>query len=131
MKKSRDVPLLIIGTITLLSACGKEEQVMQNLYANRHECQQDWGDDPRDCNYSGGGGYGGGGGYSGPRYIWDHKTGRPYAVDADGSTRALRNAAVMQGTPGQAVKGRAMLVRHSTVTRGGFGFSSRGFSSGG
>lgn len=125
MKKSNKVPLLMIGTVSVLGGCGfysnKPVEVSQNVYANQSDCRSDWGYDDRDCRYTGQGG-----GYLGPRYYWDHSTGRPYAIDPDGQTRALPQSTVSRAAPSKATN-----VIRSSVSRGGFGSFARGFSGGG
>lgn len=135
MKKSNRVPLLLIGTGALLVGYAvtsdDKRDLQQNTYASREDCRKDWGDDERDCRPegsggSGGGGGGGGGRYVGPRYYWDHNTGYPYAVDADGSTRRLPNSYLTRGAPSTAQG-----ITRVSVSRGGFGSTGRGFSGGG
>lgn len=84
MKRSRKVPLLVIGTLTL-AGCDNpnsasfmtdtvQQEVKQEFYTSLEDCQRDWGNDPRDCSPTappasataltsspGGGGSGGGG----------------------------------------------------------------------
>lgn len=120
MKISKEVPLLILGSASLLAFCTTDDDraLTQNTYASLQDCRQDWGNDERNCQYSGGGNY------VGPRYYWDHETRRPYAVDPDGSTRALPNSY-------STASSKATRVSHSSITRRGFGSTARGFSGGG
>ncbi len=127
MKKSSQVPLLVIGTVSLLGGCTPYDntpvEVSQNTYASQEDCRKDWGNDDRDCQPSGSGG---GGSYVGPRYYWDHSTGRPYAIDPNGQTRALPNSYLNRATPTNATR-----ITRTSVSRGGFGSSAHGFSGGG
>lgn len=126
MKRSAQVRLWVIGTITILAGCRDHPnhvmQVSQNTYASQEDCQRDWGNDGRNCHASGAGG----GGYLGPRYYWDHSTGMPYAIDSDGRTRPLSNSYLSKGSPSHATS-----VAHASVSRGGFGSTGRGLSLGG
>lgn len=132
MKKSSHVPLFLLGTAGLLIGYAvtsdDKREVQQNFYANREDCQRDWGYDERDCRPTGSSSGGGGssGRYVGPRYYWDHNTGYPYAVDADGSTRRLPNSYLTRGTPSTAQG-----ITRASVSRGGFGLTGRNFSGGG
>jgi hypothetical protein len=143
MKKSRAVPLVLIGTLSLLVGCGNNrDEIMtrQNGYASQEECKKDWGSDARDCNKRSGSS----GGYVGPRYIWSG--GSPMAVEPDGSTRQLSNSYLSKpGASSTAIGSNlspitvgsntsaASVARSSgaTISRGGFGGTARGFSGGG
>lgn len=143
-KRSRAVPLIILGTLSLFSGCDSSEpsEVKQYQYATREDCVADWGQDERDCQPVGSTGHGAspsgsGNGlhYMGPRYYWFHGGGYPMAIDPDGSKRPLTNSFLNR--PG--VQTRAMgFTSHghvnasgTRVSRGGFGGISRGFSIGG
>ena len=144
MKRSRAVPLILLGTLSLLTACGQGEktELKQQNYASREDCLNDWGRDERDCRPARSGI-----GYVGPRYFWHHGGGHPVAVDADGSTRPLPNSYLSRpGTTSRAtgittttsrISGRytsggaRMGGGGGTISRGGFGGTSRGFSGGG
>jgi hypothetical protein len=125
MKKSRQVPLLVIGTVSLLAGCSRfaddPMELTQNAYASREDCRREWGNDDRNCQPSGHGG-----GYVGPRYYWDRTTGYPYAVDSNGQTRVLSNSTLSRGTPAGATN-----ITRTSVSRGGFGSTAHGFSMGG
>ena len=140
MKRSRAVPLIFLGTLTLLGGCGREPEetadVTQHIYTSREDCLNDWGRDERDCRPAGSGSHV----YLGPRYYWHHGGGYPVAVDPDGSTRPLRNT--FMSRPGAT--SHATGITSSTisvggargggaghVSRGGFGGFARGFSGGG
>jgi hypothetical protein len=57
MKKSRQVPLLVIGTVSLLAGCSRfaddPMELAQNAYASREDCRREWGNDDRNCQPSG------------------------------------------------------------------------------
>jgi hypothetical protein len=146
MKRSKAVPLLMLGTLGLLAGCGsdsREIQTRQNNYRSVEDCRKDWGNDEKDCQRSSSraGGYA----YVGPRYIWNHGAGYPMAVNSDGSQRQLTNSYLSR--PGAASTATSATVSRSTfssntsssgarssgssVSRGGFGSTARGFSGGG
>ncbi len=125
MKRSTTVPLLVIGTLVLAAGCSRDTQeVKQNSYANRADCEKDWGNDPRNCSQ--GTGSHSGGAYFGPRYYWDRSIGHPVAVEPSGETRVLSGSYLNRGVPSTAKSSTT-----SSVSRGGFGSTSHGFSSGG
>ncbi len=144
MKRSRAVPLILLGTLSLLTACGQGEktELKQHSYVSREDCLNDWGRDEQDCRPARSGT-----GYVGPRYFWYHAGGHPVAVDADGSTRALPNSymnrpdatsrAIGTTTATGRVGGRytsggaRMGGGGGTISRGGFGGTSHGISGGG
>jgi len=159
MKKSRAVPLILLGTLSLLTACGPGEQteIKQNNYVSKEDCMSDWGRDERDCtpvNTLSGRGTGTGGtgghGYIGPRFFWYHGGGYPVAVDSDGSTRPLPNSYMSR--PGTTSRSIGTTTSHVSgrysgggtqmggsrsggggghTSRGGFGGTSHGISGGG
>jgi hypothetical protein len=154
MKRSRVIPLVLLGTLVTLAGCGPSPQnvnVRQNAYNSKEDCKKDWGDDDRDCTPRSGNS-----GYYGPRYIYNHGAGVPMAIGQDGSSRPLANsyltkpgavspaigatigqASVMSNSPAYAHAQRAGAVSAkssssgSSVSRGGFGSSARASSSGG
>lgn len=141
LKRSHEVQLLVIGTLAMLGvqyATREKLEVKQNVYASRADCEQDWGNDMRNCSPSennmtghssgSGGGGGHGGGYAGPRYYWDREIGRPVALSADGDTRILSNSYLNRGGSSMA---ESVHVSSISIPRGGFGASGHGFSSGG
>ncbi|MBS0352383.1 MAG: hypothetical protein JSR83_00545 [Proteobacteria bacterium] len=138
MKRSKRIPLLVIGTAGLIAGCdggGDVQELKQDFYAGREACERDWGRDPRNCQEDGGagGGHGSGSGargssstYAGPRYYWDRSAGHPVAVSPSGETRIVSDSYLSRGAPSTA---RGTVV--SSVSRGGFGSSAHGFSAGG
>jgi uncharacterized protein YgiB involved in biofilm formation len=156
MKRSKQISLVLIGTMALtgVAGCGPspEEEIhadlvktTQNHYKTVAECQQDWGTDARDCQPAPAN-HPHGGGFVSPMYIWSHGSGHPYAVYPDGTSRQLPNSYLAKGTPpvsGVKAVTSSMNVpsnsavssvassRGAVVSRGGFGSSARGFSGGG
>lgn len=139
MKRSKKIPLLVIGTAGLLAGCGGDgdvQELKQDFYAGREACEKDWGRDPRNCREEGGSGTGSGGSsgigrgsgatYAGPRYYWDRSAGHPVAVSSSGETRVVSDSYLSRGAPSTA---RGTVV--SSVSRGGFGSTAHGFSAGG
>lgn len=123
MKRSHDIKLVVIGTLSLLGihyATQEKLDVTQNSYANREDCEKDWGKDPQDCRYSGHGIS-----YVGPRYYWDRNIGRPVALGSDGEPRTLNNSYLGRGQPSTATS-----IHSSSITRGGFGGFGHGSSGG-
>lgn len=145
MKKSRKVPLVLLGSFSLLISCGQggQTEIRQNTYASKEDCLNDWGRDERDCRPDKSGR-----GYIGPRFYWHHAGGYPVAIDSDGSTRPLPSSTLRSGVATKATGTRTMLghvgggttVGKATgrigggtghISRGGFGGIARGFSGGG
>lgn len=140
MKRSSYVPLLVLGTAAGMVGCSSSVDLKQQRYASREDCLRDWNDEsscqPDQRTGSGGsGGSGGGGGgggnwggreeYRGPRYYWDHDTGRPMIVSADGTVSPAPHARI--GADGSRY---GQSFHAGSITRRGFG-SFRGFSMGG
>jgi hypothetical protein len=147
MKKSKSVPLLLLGSTALLTGCtpddaGQEPQhqvqeTRQDAYSTMEACDRDWDDD--ECERSGSV-------YLGPRYFYSHGSRMPYIIDRKGRTRAMPShygaynsySTGASGTPG-AAPGRATIVtrnaasshRSPSVSRGGFGGGRGGGSFGG
>ncbi len=126
MRRSRCVPLVMLGLASALGGCSEEVEVSQDQYASLTDCVKDWGSEQH-CKPAPQQGNSGGTfvSYRGPRYYWDRTTGNPVAVLESG---------VHQQMPGAHPNGSAF--SHSigklgagTVSRGGFGhfgFSGRG-----
>lgn len=134
MKRSVKVPLLVLGSVAALSGCSSESEpdwdIKQQLYASREECLQDWNDEESctqsisiDDNFN----THPNGHWYGPRYYWDRDINRPIQLRSDGTTRVLRNTFI------DATKGSATgkNLHMGSISRGGFGSFSRGFSGGG
>ena len=135
MKKSKAVPLLLLGSTVLLAGCMRNDgepilETRQDAYRSREACGRDWADDA--CAHSGGA-------YIGPRYFYSHGSNTPYIIDPDGRTRAVpshygaynSHRTDAAGVPASS-PGRATTVTHhaSSISRGGFGGGRSGSSGG-
>lgn len=136
MKRSKQVPLLVLGIITTVSGCVPTDAPSavesQNYYATVEDCQKDWGE--QDMCKPAPAGHSSGAAYLGPRYYWDHAAGRPMVVGSAGA-RAVTSGAASHGAPAHAKGVATTTVSHAasgrSFSRGGFGSSVHGFSGGG
>lgn len=127
MKKSKAVPLLLLGSTALLAGCTREQkpqEIRQDAYTTIEACDRDWVDD--ECVRSGSGFY------LGPRYFYSHDNHTPYVIDRNGRTRAMPSrygayngyGAGVSGAPAVS-PGRMTVVTSShdssSISRGGFG----------
>jgi hypothetical protein len=121
MKRSTAVQLVLLGSAMGLQGCdGAALPLQQQRYTSLEQCRHDWGD-PADCKAAqanGSGAY-----YFGPRYYWDGSSGRPVAVDPDGTTRGINNSRI---TSSGSVSG-AVTEHAGSFSRGGFGSSAHAF----
>ena len=136
MKKSKAVPLLLLGSTALLAGCMRNDaeqevqETRQDAYSTREACDRDW--ERNACSSSGGF-------YVGPRYFYSHGNSTPYIIDPDGRTRAVPShyGAYSSHSTGAAgvlasAPGRITTVTHaSSISRGGFGGGRSSGSSGG
>jgi hypothetical protein len=133
LKRSRSVPLIVIGTAVVLTGCGQNDepvQLQQQTYHSLDDCKKDWGDS-KNCspNTTGSGSSAHvRGSYDGPRYYWDREIGQPVAVDAAGGTRPVSGTRITEASGGTMVKGRFTGLRSA---HGGFGGMAHGFASAG
>lgn len=139
MKRSKAVPLLMLGTLGLIAGCSQSQdiQTRQNSYRSMEDCRKDWGNSEKDCTRTTT--KTGGVGYVGPRYIWNHGSGVPMAVNPDGTQRPLNNSYLSR--PGAVSTATHATVSRTTFSgakssgfsgsRGGFGGTAHGFSGGG
>ena len=137
MKKSKAVPLLLLGSTALLTGCTRDdtdqqlqqqvEETRQDAYSTMEECDRDWDDD--ECERSGGV-------YVGPRYFYSHGSRTPYVIDRKGRARAMpshygaynSHRANAYGAPAIS-PGRSTIVTRNaassygspSISRGGFG----------
>lgn len=97
--------LVLTLAVLALSACGPspDEEVhadlvktTQNHYATVDDCRKDWGTDPRDCQPAPANNPHGVG-FVSPMYIWAPSMGHPYAVNNDGTSRALTSSYLARG----------------------------------
>jgi hypothetical protein len=124
MKKSKAVPLFLLGSTALLAGCSREQrtqELRQDAYATVEACDRDWVDD--ECVRSGGGVY------LGPRYFYSHDNNTPYVIDRNGRTRAMPSSYGAYNGYGAGVSGAPSVSpdRTTIVSRGGA--SSHGSSS--
>ena len=127
MKKSKAVPLLLLGSTALLAGCSPNQQPQEtrrDAYSTAAACDRDWVDDV--CERSGSGHY------LGPRYYYSHDNGTPYVVDRNGQTRPMPShygaynnyGAGRSGTP-PASSSRTTIASSShgssSISHGGFG----------
>ena len=135
MKRSKVIPLVLIGTMSIFGAgCSRTETVTtkQNEYRTAEDCRKDWGNDNRDCTMRSNGM-----GYVGPHYMYNHGGGYPMAVNSDGTTRALPNSYLSRPGSTSAASSVSSGSRSigssasSSVSRGGFGSSASSMSAGG
>jgi hypothetical protein len=125
MKRSTGVQLILLGSAMGLHGCdGTAHPLQQQRYTSFEQCRRDWGD-PADCKQSQSGGMAAY--YFGPRYYWDAGSGRPVAVEPDGSTRGISSSRI---TGGGSQSG-GVTEHVGSISRGGFGASARGFGGGG
>lgn len=128
MKKSKAVPLLLLGSTALLAGCKPNQQpqeTRQDAYATIEACDRDWVDD--ECVHSGGGVY------LGPRYFYSHDNHTPYVIDRNGRTRPMPSHYGAYNGYGAGTAGTPAVSpsRTTIVSRGGFGSGRSSFSSGG
>lgn len=128
MKKSKAVPLFLLGSSALLAGCRHDQQhqeTRQDAYSTIEACDRDWVDD--ECVRSGGGVY------LGPRYFYSHDNHTPYVIDRNGRTRAMPSHYGAYNSYGAGISGAPAMSadRTTIVSRGGFGSGRGGFSSGG
>jgi hypothetical protein len=125
--------LVLLGSAVGLYSCdNRPVELQRQRYASLDECRRDWRD-PKECTEAaggsgtGGGSSGGGQGtsggyYYGPRYYWDPAIGRPVVVGSDGSTHVVTHL-----NAGDGSRFGGVAVEAGSVSRGGFGGSSRAF----
>jgi hypothetical protein len=141
MKKSKTVPLLLLGSTALLASCTPDQppiqEMRQDAYTSIEACDRDWVDDV--CERSGSGHY------LGPRYFYRHDNHTPYVIDRQGRTRAMpshygayngygagtANAPAVSPARTTIVTRNASAHGSSSISRGGFGSGRGSFSFGG
>ena len=112
MRKSSRVSLVLIG-LTALAGCG-EDDTRRDVYRTREDCLADWSNRPQDCTPSTENKHRGLGYFIGPAYAFrSHGSGLGWTDGAGGS----------------GARSSSRSIGSSSVSRGGFGSSSR--SSGG
>ena len=118
-KSSSQVTLVLIG-VAALGGCGQETR--QDVYATREDCLADWGNKPEDCKPSSDPKHAGRGYYLGPMVAIPGFFGRSMGWSGEGSGASGSRSSRSIGSSSSS-------SRSSSVSRGGFGSSSR--SSGG
>lgn len=106
-KSSGSVTLVLIG-LTTLAGCG-EDDTRRDVYKTREDCLADWGNKPSDCTPATEQRHAGSGFWYGPMY--------GYRSGGSGSSWTNRSSTSSRS------------IGSSTVSRGGFGSSSRSSSS--
>lgn len=136
MKRSRKINLMVLGTAVLMTGCSgssssstssSDSEIQYKQYASQADCERDWGkatDNQQPCTRSGSGGY------WGPRYYWNHSTGRPVAIMSDGSHRPMSAEALSRSSLANAHSSSSASSRSSGISRGGFGGFGRGSAGG-
>ena len=122
-RASRNITLVLIGTAAL-AGCGPSPQKMaRDHYATLEDCTADWGR-PDACDRVQSAGYPGGGFvYRGPPYVFDSR---------DAARREVLSEAERTGRASlvdRSRQGRSIGTSIEPTTRGGFGSSSRSYSS--
>jgi uncharacterized protein YgiB involved in biofilm formation len=119
-RSSTQITLVLIGTVTLVGCSEQTTSTARDHYASLEDCAADWGR-PERCERVQGSGYPGGFLFWGP----------PYAFNA--RTNAL-NEARRSANPNfvdSSRQGHAIGSSTLPTSRGGFGSSSRSYTSGG
>ena len=153
MKRSKQVPLILLGALTSLAGCSRSDvpaTAQQGCYTTLQDCGDDWGDTGLCKLAPGAAGAAtaaaagpnaaglcppapagatstshGGVMFIGPRYYWDRGAGRPMVVE-DGRVSLAKSGAASRGPPVRAVSTHTV-----AVARGGFGAHGSGHGSGG
>lgn len=129
MKRSRKIDLLVLGTAALMAGCSgatSDSDIQQKHYASQADCERDWGrtaDSKSACSKSGSG-------FLGPRYYWNHASGRPVALMPDGTHRPMSAEALSRSTLANSKPASHASSHSSGVSRGGFGGFGRGSAGG-
>jgi uncharacterized protein YgiB involved in biofilm formation len=125
-RSSGRMTLVLVG-LSVLAACGKNEEMRRDVYASREDCLADWGNKPEDCTPSTEKRHQGGGFFLGPLYAM---TAMNAMRGGSGSAWTANNAA----RPGSRAVGSASAPARSSgssgsISRGGFGSSGHSSAS--
>lgn len=124
-KSSARMTLVLVG-VSVLAACGKNEEMRRDVYASREDCLADWGNKPEDCTPSTEKRHQGGGFFLGPLYAM---TAMNAMRGGSGSAWTANNAA----RPGSRAIGSSSAGSPArsggSVSRGGFGSSGHSSAS--
>ncbi|HVE90500.1 MAG TPA: hypothetical protein VNA44_12460 [Burkholderiaceae bacterium] len=119
-RSSAGITLVLIGTVTVVGCSQQSSPSTRDHYASLEDCAADWGR-PESCERVQSSGYPGGFMFWGPLYA---ATARSNALND-----ARRSANPNFADP--ARQGRAIGSSTAPTSRGGFGSSSRSYTSGG
>jgi hypothetical protein len=114
IKRSRLISLALISSMTLLSCAEEQYRTQRALYANRAECEKEWGTGDTRC-------YSNNGVFYGPHFLFIG--GRsfiyPYQSGGVASTTPVVAPASAAFSSNGAFKGSGVVT--SGISRGGFG----------
>ena len=119
-RSSTQITLVLIGTVTLVGCSQQTTPTARDHYASLEDCAADWGR-PESCERVQSSGYPGGFLFWGPLYALNARN--------NALTDARRNANPNFVNPTR--QGRAIGSSTQPTSRGGFGSSSRSYTSGG
>ena len=119
-RSSAQITLVLIGTVTLVGCSQQSTPSARDHYASLEDCAADWGR-PESCERVQSSGYPGGFLFWGPLYAAGARN--------NALNDARRNANPKFADP--ARQGRAIGSSTAPTSRGGFGSSSRSYTSGG
>jgi uncharacterized protein YgiB involved in biofilm formation len=132
LKRSKAVPLVLLGTMGLIavSGCDDQQEAKQNQYRSLEDCRRDWGTDPNNCRIQGSGSSFV---YLGPRYYYDRSAGVPMAIEPSGVTRPITGSYISRGVSSSAIHTMTSTahIASPSVARGGFGAHATSISGGG
>lgn len=112
LRRSSQVTLVLVG-VAALAACGRNDEQRRDVYKTREDCLADWGNKPEDCNPATEPRHASHGFWYGPIYPipFGYSSGSAWTQNARAGSHAIASSSAHPS---------------STVTRGGFGSSSRG-----
>ena len=119
-RSSAQITLVLIGTVTLVGCSQQTTPTARDHYASLEECAADWGR-PESCERVQSSGYPGGFLFWGPAYALSARN------NALNEARRSANPNFVDS----ARQGRAIGSSTVPTSRGGFGSSSRSYTSGG
>ncbi|MEW6665180.1 MAG: hypothetical protein AB1512_08170 [Thermodesulfobacteriota bacterium] len=126
MKRSKKITLTLIASISLAACGGESQPTKREVYANKQDCIDDWGNE-KDCEevVRQGTSY-----YHGPHYFYSG--GRPYYIPSGSQDpKPVSAAAAFSKVPeGRLSSTATRSVHTASVVRGGFGASASFHGSG-
>jgi uncharacterized protein YgiB involved in biofilm formation len=125
-KSSGRMTLVLVG-ISVLAACGKNEEMRRDVYASKEDCLADWGNKPEDCTPSTEKRHQGGGFFLGPLYAMSAMN----AMRGGSGSAWTANNAARPGSRaiGSSSAGSPARSGGGSVSRGGFGSSGHSSAS--